>query len=150
MPFPLNHDLYMRMAISAARQNPRAPFGALVVRIADGNVLATGVNHTSDGPHWHGEMDAIDQASRAHPQLDWRGCVLYTTAEPCPMCQSTILWSGLAGVIYGASIPFLTMLGWSQIDIRAAEVIARSPFATCELIDGVLTEDCEALFKAIG
>ena len=30
--------------------------------------------------------------------------VLYTTAEPCPMCQGAISWSGIGTVVSGTSI----------------------------------------------
>jgi tRNA(adenine34) deaminase len=51
---------------------------------------------------------------------------LYTTAEPCAMCQSAVEWAGIPIVYYGTSIPYLRKLGWHQIDIRAEEVVRRT------------------------
>jgi len=73
--------------------------------------------------------------------------VLYTTAEPCPMCIGAILWSGIGTVVFGTSIRFLQRRGWRQIDIRAGEVVRRSPW-TCEIAGGVLERECNALFLA--
>jgi len=74
--------------------------------------------------------------------------VLYTTAEPCPVCQSAVEWAGIPWVVYGSSIPFLQGLGWWQIDIRAGEVARRTPFRRTAVLGGVLAKECNALFEA--
>lgn len=80
-----------------------------------------------------------------------KSLVLYTTAEPCPMCQAAILWTGIETVVFGTSIRSLQRLGWRQIDILAEEVVRRSPAWTCVLIGGVMEKECDALFEsAIG
>ena len=73
---------------------------------------------------------------------------LYTTAEPCCMCQGAILWAGIPEVVFGTSISTLQRLGWHQIDIPAEEVVRRTPFAECALIGGVLEHECDELFVA--
>jgi tRNA(adenine34) deaminase len=144
----LDHAAHMRRAIAQARNNPRYPFGAVIVRIGDGSVVAEGYNRTSINPTWHGEMDAIDQYAARHPGADWSGLALYTTCEPCAMCQSAVLWAGIAGVIFGPSIPFYAGLAGWAIDIRAEEVIRRTGFRHCMLIGGILEQECNALFVA--
>ncbi len=79
---------------------------------------------------------------------DYSKLVLYTTAEPCPMCMTAILWSGISMVVFGTSIKFLQSNNWHQIDIYADEVVRRSPHWNCELMGGVLENDCNALFQA--
>jgi len=147
--FPnLEHDRYMRLAIEQARKNERYPFGAVIVEGATGSVVAEGANHTNDSPTFHGEIDAINNCARKNPGIDWTMLVLYTTAEPCPMCQSAIEWAGIAQTVFGTSIPYLVQTGWSQIDIRAAEVIRRTPFRQTALLGGVLEAECNALYDA--
>lgn len=73
--------------------------------------------------------------------------ILYTTAEPCPMCQGAILWSGMETVVFGTSIRSLQKLGYRQIDILAEEVVRRSPAWKCTILGGVLEEACDALFE---
>ena len=81
-----------------------------------------------------------------HEDNDGNQLVLYTTAEPCPMCQGAILWTGIEMVVFGTSICSLQKMGWRQIDILAEEVIRRSPAWRCTITGGVLEQECDALF----
>jgi len=136
----------MKLAIAAAAHNPKAPFGAVIVNRESGELAAEGWNKSRENPVWHGEIDAMNRCAAAHPGIDWKKLALYTTAEPCPMCQSAIVWSGMQLVVFGTSIPTLVKLGWGQIDIRAAEVSAKAAFNRCKVIGGVLEKECDALF----
>ncbi len=144
----MDHEYYMRLAIRAARGVPAAPFGAVIVRAATGECVASGANRASENPVYHGEIDAINRCSAAHPGIDWTELALYTTAEPCPMCQSAIAWAGISSVYYGTSIPHLQKAGWNQIDIRAVEVARRTPFRRLRVVGGILESECNALFAA--
>jgi tRNA(Arg) A34 adenosine deaminase TadA len=136
----------MKLAIAAAAHNPKAPFGAVIANRESGELAAEGWNKSRENPVWHGEIDAMNRCAAAHPGIDWKKLALYTTAEPCPMCQSAIVWSGMQLVVFGTSIPTLVKLGWGQIDIRAAEVSAKAAFNRCTVIGGVLEKECDALF----
>ncbi|MDQ3773137.1 MAG: nucleoside deaminase [Pseudomonadota bacterium] len=104
-----------------AKQVPELPFGAVIVRRATGVIVAEGHNRSSESPTFHGEIVVINRCATDHPSIDWAEVDLYTTAEPCPMCQSAIEWAGIPTVYYGTSIPYLQRLGWKQIEIRAKE-----------------------------
>jgi tRNA(adenine34) deaminase len=145
-----DHESYMRRAIELAANVPDYPFGALIVDRGSGKILAEGWNKSSINPTFHGEIDAINQLVLSQPRIDGKELVLYTTAEPCPMCQGAILWTGIEMVVFGTSIRSLQKMGWRQIDILAEEVIRRSPTWRCTIMGGVLEQDCDALFaKAI-
>ncbi len=144
----LDHEFFMRRAIELALNVPNVPFGALIVNRDTNEILAEGWNKTNINPTWHGEIDAINQLVLRQESLDASKLVLYTTAEPCPMCMSAILWAGIGMVVFGTSIRFLQNNGWHQIDILAQEVIRRSPHWSCELTGGVLEKDCNALFQS--
>jgi guanine deaminase len=94
----------MERAIQLSLENVRAglggPFAALVVR--NGAVLAAGTNQvtTSLDPTAHAEIVAIRGACQAIHDFNLRGCELYTTCEPCPMCMGAIYWARLARVYY--------------------------------------------------
>jgi tRNA(Arg) A34 adenosine deaminase TadA len=138
----------MRRAIELAGNVPELPFAAVIVDQDTGEVLAEGWSKSSINPTWHGEIDAINQMAEAG--CDWKvsPLALYTTAEPCPMCQGAIHWTGIETVVFGSSIRFLQQLGWKQVDILAEEVAQRAPFSNCTFISGVFEDECNSLFEA--
>lgn len=141
-------DEYMRRAIRLAGNVPKYPFGALLVDQKGGVVIAEGWNRSANNPTWHGEMDAINKCAESHPKIDWSRLTLYTTAEPCAMCQGAVAWTGISRVVFGSSIPFLKGLNWWAIDIRAEELAHLAPFRSCTVVGAVLEEECNKLFKA--
>lgn len=138
---------YMRRAIRLAANVPKYPFGAVLVD-QKGTVVAEGWNRSVHNPTWHGEMDAINKCAASHPKIDWTTLTLYTTAEPCAMCQGAIAWTGIKRVVFGSSIPFLKTLDWWAIDIRAEELSRLAKFRNCTVVGGVLEEECNKLFHA--
>lgn len=142
-----NDELYMRRAIRLAGNNPKNPFAAVLVD-QKGVVVAEGWNRSVHNPTWHGEMDAINKCAASHPRIDWTTLTIYTTAEPCAMCQGAVAWAGIKRVVFGSSIPFLKRLNWWAIDIRAEEIARLSTFRECTVVGGVLEEDCNKLFRA--
>jgi tRNA(Arg) A34 adenosine deaminase TadA len=138
----------MRRAVEIAKRNPACPFGAVLVEAGTWEIVAEGLNRSQSNPVRHGEIDAIERCCVEHRGLDWSKLWLYTTAEPCCMCQGAVLWAGIPRVVYGTSIETLKAMGWRQIDIPAVEVVGRMPGVTCEIIGGVLEDECDALFRA--
>ena len=76
------------------------PFGAVIVR--DGEIIASGHNEVikTNDPTAHAEIVAIRKASKAVQNFSLKGCILYVTGEPCPMCFSAIHWARLDKVYY--------------------------------------------------
>ncbi len=145
MPEMLDVEL-MQRAIDLAGTNPKNPFGCVIFDPSARKIAAEGVNLSRRHPLWHGEIVAINDAVESGI-TDWSKLSLYTTAEPCPMCMSAILWSGIGAVKYGAPNPKLMELGWNQIDIRAANVVSDSHRPETKLVPGVLADSCINLFQ---
>ena len=139
----------MRQAIEIARGNPDAPFGTVIADEETGGVLAEGLNDAEKTPILHGEIDEILNLAGTDPNADWTRLVLYTTAEPCPMCSGAILWCGIPHVVFGSSIATLERLDLPQISLSCGEIARRasSSFAHTEIIGGVLEGECDALFE---
>lgn len=140
-------EYYMEMALQVAKKNPNAPFGTVIVDNKTGEVIAEGVNTTTENPTYHGEMVAINSALKKNPQIDWKNVTLYTTAEPCAMCQGAIIWSGISRVVFATSLEYLISHGWNQIDIHAAVVNSKAPFYKGKLVGGVLADKTNVLFN---
>ena len=111
MPDPTDetaqHARWMNEAVALARAGMRihggGPFGAVVVM--NGQAVGRGCNQvtlTLD-PTAHAEITAIRDACRALQRFDLRGCVLYTSCEPCPMCLSAIYWARLDRVYFAST-----------------------------------------------
>jgi tRNA(adenine34) deaminase len=140
------HEQAMRLAIAAAQGNPAWPFGAVIVRQEDREVMASGVNNRAANPTFHGEIVALNDYVARHGNEGWGGLVLYTTAEPCPMCMSALAWAEIGGVVYGTSIASLEQYGINQIRISAASVTDAAPFYRGFLLGDVLRAETDALF----
>lgn len=98
---------YMREAVEEALRGIGArdggPFGSVIVK--GDKIVGRGHNRVlvRHDPTCHGEMEAIRDACRNLGTHDLTGCVLYTTAEPCPMCLGAILWANIEAVHYGCT-----------------------------------------------
>ncbi len=97
-------DRFMKMALQEAEKGVEAgeggPFGAVIVK--DSEVVATGHNMVvkTNDPTAHAEIVAIRRASQKLGTFHLEGCVMYVTAEPCPMCFAAIHWAHLQKVVY--------------------------------------------------
>lgn len=100
-------EAFMREAFRLAREHMEAgeggPFGAVVVR--GGRVVARGWNRVTSAfdPTAHAEVEAIRAAGRELRDYSLRGCELYASCEPCPMCLAACHWARLDRVYYAAS-----------------------------------------------
>jgi tRNA(Arg) A34 adenosine deaminase TadA len=111
--------------------------------------LAEGLNDAGKNPILHGEIDAILNLAGTDLDVGRTRLVLYTTAEPCPMCSGAILWSGIPHVVFGTSIATLERLNLPQISLSCGEIARRasSSFAHPEITGGVLERECDVLFE---
>ena len=98
------HEAFMRHAVRLSAERMRdgagGPFGAVIVR--DGTVVAEGWNcvTSSNDPTAHAEVTAIRRACQALGGFSLKGCDIYTSCEPCPMCLSAIYWARLDRVFF--------------------------------------------------
>lgn len=97
----------MRMATELASDNvvtgAGGPFGAVVVK--NGEVIATGTNTvtSTNDPTAHAEMVAIRRACEVLGSFQLKGCEIYSSCEPCPMCLGAIYWARLDVLFYAGT-----------------------------------------------
>jgi guanine deaminase len=97
-----NQQLFIRKAIKLSLENVQTgkggPFAALIVK--DNNIIASGTNLVTslNDPTAHAEIIAIREACKILGTFQLRGCEMYSSCEPCPMCLGAIYWARLAKI----------------------------------------------------
>jgi tRNA(Arg) A34 adenosine deaminase TadA len=143
----MSEESYMRLAIEKAREGiaaGQAPFGAVLV--SGGQVVSAAHNtvwHDSD-PTAHAAVNAIRHAA-ARSGISLRGCVAFTTCEPCPMCLAATHWAKIERLVYGSSTADAAAAGFSELAVSAA-ALARLGGSLLHVEGGLLAEECKALF----
>ena len=101
----MNHEMFMREALSLAREaaaDGDVPVGCVIVR--GGEVVGRGRNRreAAGDATAHAEVEAIREACARLGSWRLHGCTLYVTLEPCPMCAGAILNARIDELHYGA------------------------------------------------
>lgn len=92
----------LQRAQQTMSENIGGPFGAAIIN-NKGEILAIASNSVlrDKDPTAHAEVNAIRAACKKINSYDLSGCVLYTTAYPCPMCLAAIIWANIKKVYFG-------------------------------------------------
>jgi tRNA(adenine34) deaminase len=141
-----DHEKFMRIAVEEARKAGAAGNRAVGAVIARGDeMVGIGGNQreSATDPLGHAETSAMRDAAAKSGSLDFAGCTLYTTLEPCPMCCGAIAVNGIELVVVGA-MHTEGNRRWGEYTVR--KVTAMIGQGT-EIIDGVLQDDCDAVLR---
>jgi tRNA(Arg) A34 adenosine deaminase TadA len=87
---------FMQIAIDASLNSIKTgggPFGAVITK--DGKIIAEAANCVvpNNDPTCHAEVHCIRKACTALGTHVLKGCNIYTSCEPCPMCLGAIYWA---------------------------------------------------------
>jgi tRNA(Arg) A34 adenosine deaminase TadA len=140
------HEAYLARALDLAVEGA-APYATVIVDRQAGRIVCEGVNKARESRVLHGEMVAILAGARLEPPVDWRRLTLYTTAEPCPMCTSAIVWHRIPELVYGTSVGDLIAMGVDQFHLDSPSVAASAPFYRGRIVTGVLRERADAFYR---
>lgn len=114
----MNDEIWMQEAIREARvgieRNEGGPFGTVIVK--DGKIVGRGHNGVllKHDPTCHGEIEAIRDACKNLGTHILKGCTLYTTSEPCPMCLGGILWAKIDSIVCGCNVRDAEKIGFGD------------------------------------
>ncbi len=102
----MNHrflDRAIELALENVHSGRGGPFGAVVVK--GDRIIAEGANSVIplNDPTAHAEVVAIRRACEALNAFHIRGCELYTSCEPCPMCLGAVYWAHIDRVHFAVT-----------------------------------------------
>ena len=106
------------------------PFGAVIVR--NGQIIgkSSDITPIKDTIYTHAELIAIESAVSNIKDSISRGnlheCTLYTSCEPCMMCQEAILAEGISRVVYAATIEDSNQYFCDEFIVPIEDIIKRS------------------------
>ena len=131
---------WMRMALAEAQlaaDEGEIPVGAVLVK--DGKLLARAHNRreADHDPTAHAELLCMREAAKALGDWRLRGCTLYVTLEPCPMCAGAMVMSQLTQCVFGATDARQGCCG-SVYDLPGDAALQ----GTTQWQSGVLAEEC--------
>ena len=94
---------FMSRAIELSIESVKSgggPFGSVIIK--NNEIISEGMNRVTknNDPTAHGEIVAIRNACKNLNNFSLKGCELYTSCEPCPMCLSAIYWSRVDKIYY--------------------------------------------------
>ncbi|MEA3248586.1 MAG: nucleoside deaminase [Nanoarchaeota archaeon] len=133
---------FMREAIKDARKN-KHHFGAVIVK---GNEIISKAGKRPVGDaRFHAESQAIIKATNKIGK-SLKGCTLYTTCEPCPMCFYMAWITNVSKIVFGASNKDAMKHGFKEIDITDRELNRRGG-NKIKIESRFLRDECLELFK---
>jgi tRNA(Arg) A34 adenosine deaminase TadA len=141
-----DHEKYIRMAMAQA-ENGDTPFGAVVVQ--HGRVVATGFNAVRSNLDVtaHSEVEAIRAAMKELGTTNLEDCILYSNAEPCPMCMATILWARIPRLVFGATSQSLSE--YVPTLRPTTREMAAANNSTIQITSGILEDLCLVPFRKL-
>lgn len=142
------YDEFMNIALEEAKLSLKEGnngFGAVIIK---GNSVLVSIHdkeETESDPTSHAELNAIRIASQKYGR-NLEDCVLISTHEPCPMCATAIVWSGIKTVVYGYSIAEAIAEGRKRINLTCKELFEKAN-ANIIVQEGVMHDQCSLLYR---
>jgi tRNA(adenine34) deaminase len=142
---------FMRLAIEEAAEGDRKPGGGEVgcVIVRDGRVVARAHNEAElqHDPTAHAEIVALRKLGRELRSVEFPGCTLYCTLQPCGMCTMASIWAKVSRIVYGAGRSDVHSIYFEQRHRDTADFIGDAFHADIDVRGGVLAEECARFYS---
>lgn len=144
---PATLDALMDVALEEARAaaaHGDVPIGAVVVRLADGVVVARRHNEreAAGDPTAHAEVLALREAAAVLQRWRLDDCTLVVTLEPCPMCAGAVVMARIPRLVFGAWNDEYGAAGSRWDLVRDRRLHHRT-----EVMGGLLADECGAMVR---
>ncbi len=139
---------FMKIAIMEAKISLREGnkgFGAAIIK--DGQLISSAHDReeTEGDSTSHAEINVIKDASQKLGK-NLTGCMLISTHEPCPMCSTAVVWSGISEIAFGYSINEAMAQGRKRIKLNCQEIFKKA-VANIRIHENVLNHECAILYR---
>ncbi|MGH2736414.1 MAG: nucleoside deaminase [Actinomycetota bacterium] len=141
---------FMRAAIEMSRgavgDDLGGPFGAIVAK--DGEIVGRGRNRVlgDRDPTAHAEVVAVREAAARLGTHELKGCDVYASTEPCPMCMGALYWARVERVFYATTRSDAAAIGFD--DARLYDELALDPGSREMSMAQLLREEARAVLDA--
>jgi tRNA(Arg) A34 adenosine deaminase TadA len=139
----------MRLAIETTRTGlakGQTPFGAVITKNNELVIAAHNVVWETTDITAHAEVNALRLACKKLGLIDLKGCTIYSTTEPCPMCFSAIHWANIDRIVYGTSIADAVAAGFNELPISNLDM-KRLGHSRVEVVPDFLRDEAKDLFR---
>ena len=104
----------IELSIESVQSGRGGPFAAVIVK--DHQIIAEASNRVTatKDPTAHAEVLAIREACRKLGDFELKGCEIYTSCEPCPMCFGAIYWARLSRIYFANTAEDAAKIGFDD------------------------------------
>ena len=136
----MTDEEYMKIAIEISK-NSKYPYGAIIVKdgkIIDRSDAQTKINKSI---FHHAQMSAIEDALQNNSLYGGlKGCVMYSSCEPCMMCLENIMYSEIDKLVYGIEIDASNIYYHHIEDFSVLDIIKRIK-PNMKIVGGILRNE---------
>jgi tRNA(adenine34) deaminase len=141
-------EKYMLEAINEAKISLREGnhgFGSVIIKNNKIITKAHDLEENSSDATPHAEINAIKLASKIIGK-NLNDCILLSTHEPCPMCKTAILLSGINHIAYGYSIEESVKQEKNRKNLTCEELFNRAG-KKVKVDKNILSGQCSILYR---
>jgi tRNA(adenine34) deaminase len=143
-------EKFMRIALEQAQLGESTPGGGEVgcVIVRDGEVLVAAHNEAElrHDPTAHAEIVALRKLGEKLQAIEFRGCTIYCTLQPCSMCTAACIWAKVQRIVYGATRNDVHSMYFDARHFNTADLVADAFREDVEIVAGVLAEECSHFY----
>lgn len=135
---------FLQAALNEARLaklKGEIPVGAIIVK--DNKIISQAHNLKEElnNPSAHAEIIAIQEAAKRLSNWRLKGCEMYVTLEPCPMCAACICQSRISKIYIGTFDPISGACG-SVVNLIQNEYLKYNT-----QVEWLYSEECSDILK---
>lgn len=125
-----------------AIKSGNAPFGAIVTD-KKGQIIVRSYNTVNSDmdPTAHAEINLLRKLAKKLKTVKFKDCLIFINSEPCSMCSSAMIRSGIRNIYYG------TDQEENQVLKIPLSIITKKSKESIKITKGILKTECQKQIK---